>query len=177
MRRLAAFVMFASMAACAGAVDEMYAEFGKGNYVDMWRVGVQWNWDRKWSCGENCLVSGYWEAAGGKFHSEQPDANNQIVVDIGVTPVFRVARRETAGLTPFLEGGILGLHLISRTYANNNLKFGSSFQFGHFLGFGAEFGARREFALSYRFQHMSNAGIVRPNQGINFSEFHLAYSF
>ena len=88
-----------------------------------------------------------------------------------------MAPREGTGMTPYLEGSVLGLHLISRAFAYDSRKFGSAFQFGHFLGFGVNFGERRDFGIGFRFQHLSNAGIVRPNQGVNFKQLHFAYNF
>ncbi|MDP1996021.1 MAG: acyloxyacyl hydrolase, partial [Gallionella sp.] len=45
------------------------------------------------------------------------------------------------------------------------------------VGVGARFGDRRQFDLGYRFQHLSNGGIKKPNQGINFNQIRFAYHF
>ena len=161
----------------ARAVDGVYTEGGHGGYVEMARVGAFWNWDKTWMYGDNWKITGAWEAALGGLRGEKPDDNNQIIADIGITPVFHMMRTTGEGLTPYLEGGFLGLHLISKAFAFDSRKFGSGFQFGHHVGFGVNFGDRREFMLGYRFHHMSNAGIVEPNQGVNISEIHFAYAF
>ena len=55
--------------------------------------------------------------------------------------------------------------------------FCSAFQFGNHLGFGYRFGARGEFDLSYRYQHLSNAGIKLPNSGLDSKQVRLQYWF
>ena len=71
----------------------------------------------------------------------------------------------SAGVQPsFLIGGI----------AEN---FGSSFQFGDHIGAGVRFGDKGRYDVGYRYQHLSNAGIKEPNQGINFHQLRLQYHF
>jgi len=38
-------------------------------------------------------------------------------------------------------------------------------------------GEHQQFDLGYRFQHLSNGGIKKPNQGINLNEVHFIYHF
>jgi hypothetical protein len=177
MKRLLALVFFSCMAARALALDGVFIERGEGNYVDQVRAGLLWKWDRTWEYHEKWLITGAWEAAVGAWRGEKPGDNNQVIGDIGIQPVFHMAPKEGIGVQPYFEGSILGLHLISRAFAYDTRKFGSSFQFGHFLGFGLSFGESREFMLGFRVQHLSNAGIVQPNQGINFKQLHFAYTF
>ena len=162
----------------ASAMDGVFVERGEGNEVEMVRVGVLWKWDKTWMYHDDWLITGAWEAGAGAWRGGKVgDNSNQVLGDLGIQPVFHMARKDGTGVTPYFEGSILGLHLISRAYAYDGRKFGSSFQFGHFVGFGVNFGEHHDFMLGYRFQHLSNAGIVEPNQGINFSELHFAYTF
>ncbi len=177
MRILLVLILFMLAPACVRAADGVYTEVGEGNNVDVFRVGAFWKWGKTWMYGDNWQITGAWEAAVGGLAGDRPNDNNQIIGDIGLTPVFHMMRVEGTGMTPYVEGGFLGLHLISRAFAYNDRKFGSGFQFGHHLGFGVNFGDRREFSLGYRLHHMSNAGIVQPNQGVNLNEIHLAYAF
>ncbi|HEY5994731.1 MAG TPA: acyloxyacyl hydrolase [Gallionellaceae bacterium] len=177
MRKLLVLVLFMLAAPCARAVDGVYIEGGEGNNVDMLRIGAFWKWDKTWMYGDNWQITGAWEVAAGGLRGDKPNDNNQDISDIGITPVFHMMRVKGTGITPYVEGGFLGLHLISRAYAYNDRKFGSGFQFGHHLGFGVNFGERREYTLGYRLHHMSNGGIVQPNQGVNLNEIHFAYSF
>jgi len=56
-------------------------------------------------------------------------------------------------------------------------RFSTMFQFGDHLGVGYRFGTKGAFDLSYRYQHLSNASIKRPNNGINFNQIRLQYHF
>jgi hypothetical protein len=51
------------------------------------------------------------------------------------------------------------------------------FQFGNNVGAGYRFGAKGAFDLGVRYQHLSNASIKRPNNGINFTQVRLQYWF
>ncbi len=177
MKKLLAVVLLSLAAVRAYAVDGVFIEYGQGNNVSMARLGTQWEWQRSWLGDGAWLLTASWEVALGAWRGHKPNDNNQTVADLGVTPVFRLVRKEGSGMTPYLELGIMGLHLIRPTFIYSGRKFGSAFQFGHLLGFGVNFGDRRQFVLGYRFQHLSNAGIVEPNQGINFSELHFVYRF
>jgi lipid A 3-O-deacylase len=45
------------------------------------------------------------------------------------------------------------------------------------IGLGCRFGGKRSYEVGYRFQHMSNAGIKRPNAGMNFHQLRVQYHF
>ncbi len=178
MKKLLALVALLLAARGAQAVDGVYVEGGIGNSVSIARAGAVWKWDRSWMYNDNWQITGAWEAAAGVMRGiKSGDPHNQVVGDIGITPVFHLAKKDAVGTRLFYEGGFLGLHLLSRAFISEGRKFGSAFEFGHFVGAGADFGAHREYSLSYRFQHMSNAGIVLPNPGVNLSELHFAYFY
>lgn len=177
MKKMFVLIVFSLIANRTYAVDGVSVEYGRGNMVEMARVGLVWNWDKRWMEGEDWQVTGFWEAALGVWHGYKPNDNNQTISELGVTPVFRLTRKDGEGVTPYLEGGFLGMHLISPTFIYSGRKFGSSFQFGNHLGFGGSFGEHHQFDLGYRFQHMSNADIKQPNQGINSSQIHFIYRF
>ncbi len=164
-------------AAQAQAVDGVYVEAGAGNSIEVARVGMLWNWNRSWAGEGDWRVTGCWEASLGRWSGQKAGSDNQTVTEIGVTPVFRLERKEVSGMAPYLEGGFIGLHLISPTFIYTERRFGTAFQFGNHVGIGMHFGGRHQFDLAYRIQHMSNGGIKQPNNGINFSEIHFAYYF
>jgi hypothetical protein len=178
MKRLLVLVFFLVMANSVYAVDGVFIEYGEANNVEMSRVGALWDWDGSWLDDGDWQVTGFWEASLGRWRGHRPDDNNQTITEVGITPVFRFAPKSAvAGMTPYLEGGFIGLHLISPTFIYNDRKFGSAFQFGNHIGFGARFGGQRQFDLGYRFQHLSNGDIKQPNQGVNFSQLHFIYHF
>ncbi len=177
MKKLLVLVFFFLMATRACAVDGVFIEYGQANRVEMARVGALWNWDKSWLNDGDWHVTGFWEASLGRWHGFRPNDNNQTIIELGITPVFRFAAKNASGMAPYLEGGLMGLHLISPTFIYNDRKFGSALQFGHHIGFGVSFGERRQFDLGYRFQHLSNGDIKQPNQGVNFSQLHFIYHF
>ena len=160
----------------AFAVDGVSIEAGNGNATDMMRAGLQWDWQARWFDTGYWHLGGYWDASVGSWHGKAAIGGNQNIIDFGITPVFRYQRDSIAGITPYVEAAV-GIHLISRTYINADRKFGSSFQFGDHVGAGFLFGGKGEYDLEYRFQHLSNAGIKKPNQGINFNQVRFAYHF
>jgi lipid A 3-O-deacylase len=182
-RRIARVVAAAVLAITmhpAAAVDGMSISAGtddSGNAnVDLYRVGVQWKWKKRWLQTENWHLGGYWDLQGGYWNNSSPDKTNSGLWELAFTPVFRVQQNELSGFAPFLEFGV-GAHLISKTSVSNQRQFSTNFQFGSHVGIGARFGNKDAFELSYRYQHISNASIKHPNNGINFNVLRVGYWF
>ena len=112
----------------------------------------------------------------GTWKGRSAVGNNQNITDLGITPVFRFQQKNPSGMAPYLEGAI-GFHLITPTFIYANRQVGRSFQFGDHVGFGLRFGEHQQFDLGYRYQHLSNGGIKKPNQGINLNQVHFVYHF
>lgn len=176
MKKVALLASTLLFAGSAFAVDGVSIDLGNGDATDTGRVGVLWDWDKQWFADGDWLVTGFWEASLGTWNGKSGAGNNQNITDIGVTPVFRFQQKQPDGLAPYAEGAI-GFHLITPTFINANRKFGSSFQFGDHLGVGVRFGQHQQFDLGYRYQHLSNGGLKKPNQGINFNQVRFAYHF
>jgi len=164
----------------ARAVDGIALEYGRsdsyGASVDIVRVGVQWNWATRWALGANWHIGGYWDLAFGYWANDSAGRTNSSILDLGFTPVFRLQQSTLGAVSPYLEAAI-GFHLLSESSVTTQRKLGTRFQFGDHLGVGVRFGERNEFDLGYRYQHLSNAGIKQPNQGINFHQLRLQYHF
>ncbi len=176
LRRIACIVfpLSALGAAPAHAIDGVSVEIGGGNAVDMARVGVQWGWKKRWFQGANWHLGGYWDVAVGYWHRGNVRAGeHDEIVDFGITPVFRIQRNALVG--PYLEAAI-GFHLLSHSSIGDR-RMSTAFQFGDHIGAGYRFGARGSYDLGYRYQHLSNASIKRPNPGINFHQIRLQYNF
>lgn len=178
-------LFFMLIATRAYAVDGVYWEYGRADVslisatapAKIDRIGAMWNWNRTWLNHGNWQLSGFWDVSIARWYGEQVADNNQTVTDIGIMPVFRYAPSETAAIAPYLEAGILGMHLISPTYLYSDRKFSTAFQFGNILGFGISLGEHRRFEIGYRYQHVSNADIKLPNNGMDFALVHVAYRF
>ena len=162
IRKISALLAFAALALPAHAVDGVSLELGGGNGADVWRAGAQWKWQRKWPLSANWGIGGYWELSAGAW-----DGGRNTLLDLGVTPVFRLEQAQPSGSAPYVEAAI-GLHLLSQQRITAAKEFSTSWQFGDHLGAGLRFGARRQYDLGLRLQHISNASLKRPNPGINF---------
>ena len=156
----------------AHAVNGSSIELGTGDdSTQQVRVGVRWNWDKRWSIGQSWNATGFWEASLGYWDGDGAGAKG--LWDIGFTPVFRLSPN---GSNFFLEGAI-GAHLLSETRINNRRVFGSSFNFGDHVGFGWAFGEKNRYEIGYRFQHLSNASLADPNDGINFHQIRFGFNY
>jgi lipid A 3-O-deacylase len=135
---------------------------------------VQWDWTQRWLQGREWHVGGYWDLAIGHWRKRNvlPGQNDDIT-EVSATPVLRVQRNDLRGV--YGEAGI-GAHLLSRSHIGDK-RLSTNFQFGSHAGLGYRFGTKAQFDVGYRFQHLSNAGIRRPNPGINFHQVRLVYRF
>jgi hypothetical protein len=130
---------------------------GSGWQLGSWRADLQFE-----------ANLGYWI----------PDADREAgerIVDIGLTPVFRLGR-DHASARFFIEGGI-GAHLLSDTSPYAGRAFSTAFQFGDLIGVGWRWGHDRRHEVSLRLEHFSNASIKQPNQGIEFVQLRFVRRF
>ena len=159
--------------ASSHAIDGVSVEGGNGDGADMGRIGAQWNWKSKWFQGPNWHLGGYWDLSLGYWHRDARAGLNEDITEIGLTPVFRWQRNDLKG--PYVEAAI-GFHVLSKTSIGDK-RFSTMFQFGDHLGAGYRFGAKGEYDLSYRLQHLSNGSIKKPNNGITFNQIRFQYHF
>jgi hypothetical protein len=173
-RHLALWLVMGLGLASVGRADNGVAVvLGQGDGTDMAQISLIRQWDRQWFTGGNWYLTGYWEASVGRWHSAS--AGGKAIWDLGLAPVFRF-QPKAGGVKPYVEGAI-GFHLISDTHVNAGRDLGSAFQFGDHLGAGLVFGDQGRFDLGYRFEHLSNADIKSPNDGVNFQQIRFAYHF
>ena len=182
MRKIKYLIAAAMLSASpvAFAIDGMSFEYGHSDSsnanVNMYRVGVQWDWNKKLVEMGNWHLGGYWESDAGYWSNNSFARTHSNILDIGFTPVFRFQQTTRSSLSPYVELGV-GVHFLSATSVSPQRQFGSSFQFGDHVGAGVRFGEKSKYEIGYRYQHFSNAGIKGPNQGINFNELRLQYHF
>lgn len=95
-------------------------------------------------------------------------ASNDSLVNISVVPMFRYSFDGA-----FVEAGI-GAALFNGTRFGDK-TISTAFQFSDNIGFGYRF--QNNVEVGYRFTHYSNAGIKRPNPGINSQQVYVRYTF
>jgi hypothetical protein len=171
---VALLVLLAMPADPARALDGVSLEGGNGDGVTMGRAALQWDWKARWLQTGNWHLGGYWNVALGYWNkNDTAPGQHDDLFDFGLTPVLRFQPNGLAG--PYVEAGI-GLHLLSHTSIGDK-QMSTAVQFGNHIGVGYRFGARRSYEIGYRFQHLSNAGIKKPNPGINFHQLRAQYHF
>ncbi len=149
-------------------VDMVSLEAGRGD-VGSDRVGVALRWDResRWFEEGRWFVHGYYEVSVSHWSGRRGVSGNGDITAFGFTPVYVLQPYQPFHqVTPYLEVAS-GIYWLSQT-AIGYKHFSTAMQFGDHVGFGIKFGEKNRFDLSYRFQHHSNAGIGKPNHGINF---------
>ena len=67
--------------------------------------------------------------------------------------------------------------MLSHRKIGDERNLGSRFQFGESLSLGAELGEHRRYSLAARVQHVSNAGLEKPNPGVTFIQYLVTYRF
>jgi len=98
-------------------------------------------------------------------------SNDKTTIVAGVAPMLRQFLSDSNSIKPFIEAGA-GANITSRNGVENK-KFGGCFIFSVMAGAGVEF--KQGIKISYRFRHLSNAGIYSPNEGLN--SHYLIFSF
>lgn len=170
--RMAVLALGLFASSTSHALSGVAVELGHGdNSTESLRINPRWDWDKRWSLGQGWIAHGFWEANAGYLQGDR--AGGEDIWDIGLTPVFRLR----SGLSRFYLEGAIGVHFLSKTRVNNGRGLGSSFQFGDHIGFGWNFGTKDRYDLGYRFQHISNADIKDPNNGLNLHLFRLGYNY
>lgn len=163
---LAISALLASAPASAMDVDGFSVEAAKWSDARMLRVGLQRDIDHRWFEGPRYHVGAYWDLTlaawrGDAYHARA--GSHQKLWDIGLTPTFRYQRNDKRGL--YAEAGI-GIHYLSDLWDNNGATLSTRFQFGDHIGAGYVFANGLDLAI--KFQHHSNGGLKKPNDGANF---------
>jgi len=160
-------------------VDAISIGLGEGvdnsRGIDVLQVGIQKRWRHSWFTGGAWYLGGYWDTELAVMDADAGDTKE--VLGLSITPVLRYQRDAnlSSGVTPFAEAG-LGAHLLSDTHIGYN-DLSSSFQFGSLIGVGVGFGERGQYELSYRYTHLGNGDIKKPNDGIDMHLLKLGYDF
>ncbi len=152
----------------ARAVDFNVAVGRTGESTTTYRVGAQWDFRRNWFESATGRLSGYWDAGYTYWEGDETSSNHSL----SLTPVF-VYEFSGRSLKPYVEAGI-GIAVFERTRLEDN-QLGSAFQFEDRIGAGLRFAGGHE--LGIRAIHYSNAGIKKPNDGVESYSLHYRRSF
>jgi lipid A 3-O-deacylase len=125
--------------------------------IDIYRLTLRKDFSTRWWESGIGYLSGYWEGSL-NYWNGRGDEN----FGIALSPVFVYYFQTGASLQPYLEGGI-GVSLFSETRMGSR-DLSSNFLFEDRIGAGVRVG---DWDLSFRYMHYSNAGIEKPNDGID----------
>lgn len=126
--------------------------------LDIYRLGLQWDFKRTFWEGDSARLGGYWEASVNFWGADQDD-----VTAVALSPVFVLTfGNNPGGSRPYIEAGV-GLAILSDDVAGGRM-LGSSWQFEDRIGFGV---ASDRWDVHYRYMHYSNGDIDKPNQGVD----------
>lgn len=142
--------------------------------VEKYEIAARWDDIVQWQLSSRFSLSldGEVNVANWRALSNRPSSQ---LMEFGVSPIFRLSYA-AAYASPFIEASV-GLRVLSHTEIADGHRMGSAFQFSDMIGVGVAFGKAQRFAIGYRFQHLSNAGIRHPNPGTDFSMGYVRYRF
>jgi lipid A 3-O-deacylase len=152
----------------AQALDLTAAVGRTGESTTTYRIAGQMDFNRSWFDSGVGRLTGYWDAGYTYWEGKKSSSNHSI----SLAPVF-VYEFRGESVRPYLEAGI-GVAAFEHTQVEGN-KMGSSFQFEDRLGAGLRFAGGHE--VGVRAIHYSNAGIKKPNDGIESYAVHYRVSF
>ena len=154
----------------AHAVDGVTVQLGESSEsTTTYRISAQFEFGRTlWqSAGGGVNLNGYWDA--GVTHWSGLEATS-----LTLTPMFRLNFATTeGGMTPFVEAGI-GASYFTKTELDST-DLGSKFQFEDRVGAGLRFNGGSE--IGVRYFHYSNAGIKKPNNGMEMGALYYRHAF
>ncbi|PHS35311.1 MAG: acyloxyacyl hydrolase [Sulfurovum sp.] len=149
--------------------DEVSLGVGESkDHIHIYRLGGKNNFESIWFKSDYGRLSGYYEAS---IHYWEK--GNDQIYGVAFSPVFVYYLGGMSDtFQPYVEAGI-GVAYISKTKINGR-NMATHFQFEDRIGLGIKTGS---YDFNARYMHYSNAGIEKPNNGIDIIMFTLAYKF
>ena len=132
-----------------------------------YRLASVWLWDQSLYANEIVDLRGLWEASLGYWRAQKiKSGENKEVWILGASPVFQLRYAgDIFGMVPYLEAGIGAAAMSEDSLGDREL--GSTWHFEDRIGFGFSKPGKRTLEIAYRYFHYSNAGIERPNDGLD----------
>lgn len=140
-----------------------------GQKETVFRTALNKPWEQKYFDSSIGYLSGYWSAAYTRWNRGEYGNN---VHTISASPVITYNFYTPHQFKPFIEAGI-GISLFSKTKVGSR-NIGSAFHFEDRLGIGVRFGNH---TIGLRAIHYSNAGLKRPNNGIESYSLYYSHKF
>lgn len=163
------FLLIALGATQSYAFEKISFGIGKSNdSIDIYRLGLQKQFDSKWIESKTGYLSGYHEISLNYWKYK-----DESIKGIAYSPVFVYEFHGSNNMFPYLEAGIGASYLSDKIIGARDLS--SHFQFEDRVGIGVKVGKQKTHDFNFRYMHYSNAGIKQPNQGIDIFIFSYTY--
>ena len=149
--------------------DEVTLGIGESkDNIGIYRLGARKNFDKTFFDSDYGRLSGYYEASL-NYWGKSGDQ----IYGIALSPVFvYYFGNKSNPIHPYIEGGIGGAYLSNTEIQNRDIS--SHLQFEDRVGAGIR---TESLDFNFRYLHYSNAGIVKPNDGIDIFMFTISYIF
>lgn len=171
--------LFVLLSQQAAAFDGIAASIGDGNGTDqtIYRASLRWDWDARWFALGPISFGGLWELSYQFLEDTDNDDHDGSPHVVSFAPVFRLKADEPLfwSMAPFVEAGI-GVSLFTETRADNR-SLSTMFQFEDRIGAGVRLGENGHWEIKGNIIHFSNAGIKKPNNGVNIKLLTLGFWF
>ena len=156
---------------------ELGREINRSDDLEHYQLTYNWYWRDALIERQSWRLKGAWQVNVAVWHATGfVNKGNDTIYNIGITPFLRFEpAARLGGVTPYAEFGI-GPQLISETSIGIKQK-STAFQFGSNYGFGIAFGDKDEFRVGYRYLHVSNADIKKPNNALDFHNVFFEYRY
>lgn len=171
MHKLMTAALCLAVFSCAGSAQAASMSLSVGHTGDKaqtYRLGMQFDFDKRWYESQTGHLSGYWDGAYTYWDADDTSGNNSL----SLAPVF-VYEFNGEHLRPYVEAG-LGVAFFSQTEIDD-ADLSTSLQFESHIGAGVRFGGYQEMGL--RAYHYSNASIKQPNDGVETYALHYRLRF
>lgn len=165
-------IIFSQLLA-SSAFGNLGLSFGSGEGIldiSPYRLGMSWDFGSIWRERHDWGLHAIWESSAGywagrnDYGSDTPSRLN--VVTSG--PMFRWQMQTEMlpfRMLPYLELGVAASWLSETEIGGRKLSL--HFQFEDKVGAGVRFGKKKQYDMSIRGVHYSNASLKRPNSGVN----------
>jgi lipid A 3-O-deacylase len=173
---LAAAVGLGANAASIASAESIALSAGYAEQTNIFGIAVVWDANSPLIDRNTWRITGHIELDVMDLQGRRSNKGGyQSLGAIGVTPTARFEWPKE-GYAPFIDVGV-GINFLSHTRLQEEQQFGIALQFGEFLGTGLRFGQSGAYEIGVRLQHMSNANIKFPNDGITGGVVRVAYHF
>lgn len=146
---------------------------GKPNDLTSYRIAVNLKWFERAYNGVRLDVD--CDFGVNYLTVNSRDVSTKSLIVVALTPMFYLKRIPApTWVDPYIAFGIGPAYLTRKQLGDRNL--GGHFGFQDLIGLGVHLGKGKKLAFSYAYIHYSNAGIFKPNQGIDIKHlFSLSY--